>query len=136
MSIEKEYLDLIEEIKQNDDKLNDWERGFIYGDDSGSTPIGERSQLTAGQKKTIEKIHSERVQGNERSKETNITFNNDRIKAVKLETGSYVITIDENQIGSGISRREAIAVTAWLSENIETLIPSTESSEETGFPGE
>jgi len=133
MSIEKEYLDIIEEIKQNESALNDWEKGFIFGTDT-SSPISERPSLTPSQKKTIEKIHRERVEGAGRSTGNEpISFRNSRIVGTKLETGQYGVFIDGVQVGNPASYRETVSVVAWLSDNIDSIMPA---SEEEGFPGE
>lgn len=120
MAIEQEYLDLIEEIKQNDDQLNDWEKKFIYGD-SDSSPISERPSLSISQKNTVEKIHRERVKGESRGTETEVKFKNERVMATKLETNAFKVLIDNDQIGPEVSHKEAVAIVGWLSETIDEL---------------
>lgn len=135
MAIEKEYMDLIEEIKQNDDQLNPWEKGFIYGDGE-STPIAERGSLSISQKNTVEKIYKERVQGVDRSVTQNeVQFKNKRVRATKLETNAYSVLIDEGQVGPDVSYKEAVAIVGWLDEVVDQLMPANESADES-FPGE
>ena len=75
--IEQEYINKIEEIKQNNDKLTDWEKGFIFGNDD-STPIDTRPSLSISQKAIIDRIHNQRVQGKGNEPVTEVRFKSDR----------------------------------------------------------
>lgn len=127
MAIEQDYLDKIEEIKQNDDKLSAWEKSFIYGDDD-STPIDSRPSLSISQKNIVDRIFDQRVKGVNKQPLTEVKFDkSDRISASKLETGSFGITIDGNAVGPNVSQREAVAVVGWLAEVIDEVIPLSEN---------
>jgi len=129
MAIEKQYLDMIEEIKQNDDKLSDFEKGFIYGDNDSSA-IDTRESLSFKQKALIERIFKERVEGVAKDDIREIKYNNNRIVALKTETNAFKVCIDSDQIGPDVSQSEAAGIVGWLSETIEELKPAA------GFPGE
>ncbi len=53
----KVQLSLIEEIEENDDKLNEWERGFI----DSLTNKDDDYVLTSNQNATLNKIHHKAV---------------------------------------------------------------------------
>lgn len=120
MSIEQTYIDKIEEIKQNNDKLTDWETKFIFGDDD-STPIDTRPQLSISQKSIIDRIYDQRVNGVKSEPVTEVKFSSDRVIANKAETGSFIISIDGKETGPNVSQREAVAIVGWLSETIDTI---------------
>ena len=126
MSIEQEYLDKIEEIKQNDDKLTAWEKGFIYGD-SDSTPIDTRPGLSISQKSIVDRIYDQRVTGADKKPITEIKFANksDRVVANKTETNQFAVSVDDNVIGPKVSQREATAVVGFLAECIDDMMPIT-----------
>ena len=126
MAIEQEYLDKIEEIKQNDDKLSQWEKSFIYGDDD-STPIDTRPTLSISQKNIVDRIMEQRVQGVDKKPITEIKFSNARIIAKKAETGAFNVHLDGNVVGPTVSQREAVAIVGYLSEVIDELIPVAQS---------
>lgn len=119
--IEQEYLDKIEEIKQNDDKLSAWEKGFIYGDED-STPIDTRPSLSISQKNIVDRILDQRVKGVDKKPITEVQFSNKRVLAKKAETGAFNVLIDGNVTGPTVSQREAVAIVGWLSETIDDLI--------------
>ena len=123
MAIEQDYLDKIEEIKQNDDKLSKWEKGFISGDDD-STPIDTRPQLSISQKSIVDRIYEQRVKGTENKPITEIQFGSKRVIAKKAETGAFNVYIDDTIAGPTVSQREAVAVVGWLSEVIDELNPA------------
>tara|TARA_X000001316_G_C892923_1_gene13958 strand:+ start:163 stop:546 length:384 start_codon:yes stop_codon:yes gene_type:complete len=120
--IEQEYINKIEEIKQNNDKLTDWETKFVFGDDD-STPIDTRPQLSISQKSIVDRIYQQRVQGVKSEPVTEIKFDSNRVVANKAETGSFTVTIDGDVVGPNVSQREAIAIVGWLSEVIDTIKP-------------
>ena len=120
--IEQEYINKIEEIKQNNDKLTDWETKFVFGDDD-STPIDTRPQLSISQKSIVDRIYQQRVQGVKSEPVTEIKFDSNRVVANKAETGSFTVTIDGDVVGPNVSQREAIAIVGWLSELIDTIKP-------------
>lgn len=122
--IEQEYIDKIEEIKQNDDKLTDWEKGFIFGNDD-STPIDTRPSLSISQKAIIDRIHNQRVQGKGNEPVTEVRFKSDRVVAFKTETNQFEIKIDDNVIGPTVSQREAVAIVGFLSDSIDSISPKT-----------
>ena len=124
MAIEQNYLDKIEEIKQNDDKLSAWEKTFIYGDDD-STPIDTRPQLSISQKNIVDRIYDQRVKGTDNKPVTEIKFGNDRIIAKKAETGAFNVHLDGNVVGPTVSQREAVAIVGWMSEVIDAIIPAS-----------
>jgi len=120
--IEQEYMNKIEEIKQNNDKLTNWEAKFVFGDDD-STPIDTRPQLSISQKSIVDRIYQQRVQGVESKPVTEIKFESNRVVANKAETGSFTVTIDNDVVGPNVSQREAVAIVGWLSEVIDTIKP-------------
>ena len=120
--IEQEYINKIEEIKQNNDKLTDWETKFVFGDDD-STPIDTRPQLSISQKSILDRIYQQRVQGVKSEPVTEIKFDSKRVVANKAETGSFTVAIDGDIVGPNVSQREAVAVVGWLSEVIDTIKP-------------
>ena len=125
MAIEQEYIDKIEEIQQHDDKLTDWEKGFIFGNDD-SSPISTRPSLSISQKSIIDRIYDQRVKGETKRVITEIKFDSDRIIARKTETNTFQIGIDGIDVGPAVSQRESIAIVGWMSEVIDELIvPST-----------
>jgi|TARA_R100000482_G_scaffold92851_1_gene38471 hypothetical protein len=133
MAIEQEYLEKIEEIKQNDDKLSEWEKGFIHGDND-STPIDTRPQLSLSQKSIVDRIYDQRVKGVKQQPLTEIKFDkSDRVVANKLETGTFAVSIDGNRMGPNVSQREATAVVAYLSEVIDELCTKNCESEAAPF---
>lgn len=125
MSIEQNYIDKIEEIKQNDDKLSDWEKGFVFGNDD-STPIDTRPNLSISQKAIIDRIYDQRVAGKSSEPVTEIKFDNTRVSANKTESNQFEVSIDGNVVGPTVSQREAVAVVGWLSEIVDTLLPKTD----------
>tara|TARA_Y100000004_G_scaffold194479_1_gene259160 strand:- start:732 stop:1136 length:405 start_codon:yes stop_codon:yes gene_type:complete len=130
MSIEQEYLDKIEEIKQNDDKLSAWEKGFIYGDDD-STPIDTRPTLSISQKNVVDRIYDQRIKGVKQQPLTEIKFDaSPRVIANKLETGTFGVSIDGKRMGPNVSQREATAIVGWLAEIIDELCASNCDKEE------
>ena len=141
MPIEKNYLDRIEEIKQNSDNLSEWEKGFVFGDEGDdenrpSLPIADRPQLSISQKAVIDRIYKEKVEGGDRVPVTEVQFENKRIIAIKTETNSFQVAVDDTQIGPEVSQREAVAVVGWLDVAIDALVPSPEAAKDKGFPGE
>lgn len=130
--IEQEYLDKIEEIKQNDDKLSTWEKGFIYGDDD-STPIDTRPQLSISQKSIVDRIYDQRVKGTENKPITEIKFGSKRVYAKKAETGAFQVYIDDKVMGPNVSQRESVAVVGWMSEVIDELCTKNCETEEAPF---
>lgn len=127
MAIEQEYIDKIEEIKQNNDKLSEWETGFVFGNDD-SSPINTRPSLSISQKAIIDRIYDQRVQGKDKEPVTQVKFNNNRVVANKTETNTFAVSIDGNVVGPAVSQREAVAVVGYLSECIDELKGSTESA--------
>ena len=131
MAIEKQYLDMIEEIKQSD-TLSEFEQKFINGD-ADSSPIDQRPSLSFKQKGLIDRIYKERVQGTDREAMTEVSFNNDRVRADKMETNAFRVSIDKEQVGPEVSQSEAVGIVGWLSEAIEAIKPAAAQE---GFPGE
>jgi hypothetical protein len=129
MSIETEYLDKIEEIKQNDDKLSEWEKNFIHGD-ADSTPIDSRPSLSISQKNVVDRTYDQRIKGVKQQPLTEIKFDaSARVIANKLETGTFGISIDGKRMGPNVSQREATAVVGWLAEVIDELCTNNCSKE-------
>lgn len=124
MSIEQDYIDKIEEIKQHNDKLTDWETKFVFGDDD-STPIDTRPSLSISQKSIVDRIYEQRVKGEDKKPITEVKFESDRVIAKKTETNTFEIHIDGNLVGPAVSQREAVAVVGWLSEVIDTLVSAS-----------
>ena len=124
MSIEQEYIDKIQEIKQHQDKLTDWEKGFIFGD-GDSTPIDTRPNLSISQKAIVDRVYQQRVKGVNQEAVTEIAMNNNRIRASKTETNQFAVHVDGNVIGPTVSQREAVAIVGWLSDSIDKLSPKT-----------
>jgi len=140
MAIEQDYLSKIEEIKQHEDQLNDWEKGFMFGDPNAerpSSPIEQRPELSISQKRIIDGMYNEKVKGADRAPVTEVKFDkSDRVIAHKLETNAFQVSIDNNQVGPGISSKEAIAIVGWLAEVIDELVPAVATNSDDGFPGE
>ena len=101
MAIEQEYIDKIEEIKQHNDQLTDWEKGFIFGTDD-STPIDTRPSLSISQKSIVDRIHDQRVQGKNKEPVNEIKFSSDRVVAKKSESNTFQVYIDNKPMGPSV----------------------------------
>ena len=132
MAIEQEYIDKIEEIKQHDDQLTDWEKGFVFGTDD-STPIDTRPSLSISQKSIVDRIHDQRVQGKNKEPVNEIKFSSDRVVAKKSESNTFQVYIDNKPMGPSVSQREATPVVGWLSECIDSLTGEVATSSSDAF---
>jgi len=121
MSIESDYINKIEEIKQNKESLTAWEAKFVFGDED-SSPIDTRPSLSISQKNVIDRIYDQRIKGIKQEAVTEVKFDSDRIIGKKIDSGSFSIELDGKRIGPNVSQREAVAIVGWMSEVVDDIV--------------
>jgi len=113
MTIEANYVQKLEEIKQAASSLSEWEQGFIFGK-GGSSPMIERSSLSLKQKALIDRIYNERVLGVDKDTPQQVNFGNPRVIA-NPEGKSYRVAVDNMYVGPNVNSGEAASIVGWLS---------------------
>lgn len=136
MSIEENYIQKIEEIKQVAESLTEFETKFIFGD-AESRPLLERDSISDKQKALIDRIYKERVQEMDREAAATISFGNENIVAVLAEGNkTYRTAIDQVQVGPVLKYAEAVAVVAWLTTSVKEKHISVAVPEQAAQPAE
>ena len=129
--IDDKYMEIIEQCENRLDELSDWERGFISGDpdDSKKPPLRERTFLSMGQKQILDRIVVERFEGGKwNNRKVQIEYG--KVNADKTTEG-WVVTIAGHSVGQGVTRKEAVIITAWVHSALAGIfgIPKDEISE-------
>jgi len=113
--IQQKYQDIIDQCKARPNDLSDWEREQFL------PRCVQQKYLSVKQKQILDRIVAERFNGEEvKQKPSRVTYQEGRINATQTDDG-WMIELDETRIGLGLTRKEAVVVTAWLNDAVGDL---------------
>lgn len=112
-----EYEAKIVKCKEISGELSAWETKFFFGDEDGQG-ISEQGSLSAGQKRIIDRVFTEKVEGNTGESQS---FKSGSVSAEKDTSGKYQLTIDGKKVLPKLNERDAGIVVYWLSEALTDI---------------
>ena len=121
-----EYEAKIEKCKEIKDELSVWESGFFFGDGEDSRGISEFDNLSSGQKRIIDRVYGEKVEGN--SGEAKV-FQSGIVKAEKDTSGKFQLSVDGNLVNPKLNERDASIVVYWLADALTEIVSAVSNKE-------
>jgi hypothetical protein len=120
--IEEKYKNIIDQCEKRIDELNDWEKGFILGEEDNpkKPPLNTRTYLSTAQKNILDRIVVQRFEGGKWDK-NNIQMEYGDVGADRTNEG-WVVHIAGYPIGLGMVRKEVPIITAWLHSALPALL--------------
>ncbi len=122
MPIDDKYMNIIDQSENRLDDLSDWEVKFIMGEPGkkNKPPLRTRPYLSLGQKQILERIVVERFEG-KKWDNNKIRVDYGVVKAERSDEG-WKIMLEGYPVGFGVTRKEAVVVTAWLNSALAGIL--------------
>lgn len=122
MGIDEKYMTIIDQCENRLGDLSDWENKFIMGepDKKNKPPLRTRPYLSMNQKGILQRIVVERFEGGKWDN-NKIRVDYGTVKAERTNDG-WKIHVAGYPIGFGVTRKEAVQITAWLNSALSGIM--------------
>ena len=118
--MDKLYADMLGEIMDVDDKLTEWEHGFVFGTPGDPRPgVKDRDTLSPRQTSRLRQMHHEKCPDSKLDA-TVPDLDNGLVKIEKTKSGTQIL-VRGVKVGDPLGRRAAEDLRIWLHDALDDL---------------